>query len=212
VEYLKVGQCSVSQRLNLSTLYGTAQLNKLHVAIQQMSRDPLWYSNPSNTASLPFMFISAKLPGQRFQFSLSGSTCVFEYMGRELFASVWKKVQGLCPQIKATELYVQGTKGVGKSHLLAVLALLLYLLGKRTVYIPDCREACKDPFVYIQSALLCAFADPASASTRAAIRAFRTTEDINDFCHTAVEPFYFIIDQIDALQCDDLNVDEIPKG
>src|ERR1700733_4389204 len=60
---------------------------------------------------------------------------------------------------------------------------------------------------YLQSALLCAFANPSSSHRRDKIRAFKSQEDIYNFCRTQSEPFYFIVDQKNAFEFESANMD-----
>ena len=97
--------------------------------------------------------------------------------------------------------------GYGKSHILAILASLLSRSGNRTVYVPNCRELLGDMLSYLQSVFLCAFADPSSSHTCDKIRAFKSKEDIYDFCRTQSKPFYFIVDQKNDLEIGGANTD-----
>jgi len=127
-------------------------------------------------------------------------------MGRVSFTEVWNKVTKLKVRGGYTRLYIQGTTGYGKSHILAVLAGLLSRFGKRAVYLPDCRELLGDMSFYIQSALLCAFADPSLSDSRDKIRAFKSQDDISNFCR-AQEALYLIVDQKNALETEGANMD-----
>jgi hypothetical protein len=98
--------------------------------------------------------------------------------------------------------------GYGKSHLLAVLAGLLSRSGKRTVYLPDCREFLANKLRYMQTALLCAFADPSSSDERDKIRGLESQEDIIYFCDRQM-PMYFIVDQMNALDRESDNMDTV---
>ena len=196
-----VGGCN-----DLLPLFEIAELESLHMRLQGTNPDPNWYSNPQNINPFPFPFIYHQLPVDRFD--LSGPPeFSFAYMGRESFSAVWSEVNRLKTRGGYTRLYIHGTMGYGKSHILAVLAGLLSRSGKRTVYMPDCRELLGDMVSYLQSALLCAFADPSSSHRRDKIRAFKSQEDIYDFCRTQSEPFYFIVDQKNALEIEGANMD-----
>jgi hypothetical protein len=77
----------------------------------------------------------------------------------------------------------------------------------------DCRQALAEPLSYIQSALLCAFADPESSSIRDEIRSFDSTDDALDFCNGLVNVrLFFIVDQKNALEHEDTNRDTIPNS
>jgi hypothetical protein len=103
---------------------------------------------------------------------------------------------------------MEGSMGYGKSHLLAVLAALLLRSGRRPVYISDCRELLGNTLSYLQSALLCAFADPSLSSIQDEIRACSSLDDLVYFCgDQSVTPLYFIIDQKNALEHEPDNTD-----
>jgi hypothetical protein len=129
-------------------------------------------------------------------------------MGRERFGNLWDKVQSLEIGLRSTQLFLHGNMGCGKSHMLAALACLLFRLGKRPVYLSNCRQMLADPLPYIQSAMLCSFAATSSPDQRNKIRSFRNTEDAIQFCRTLGETrLYFIIDQVNALEQEEPNAD-----
>ena len=72
---------------------------------------------------------------------------------------MWNEVDNLKVQGRFTQLYIQGTIGYSKSHILAVLAGLLSHLGKQLLYLLNCRELLENVLLYMQSALLCTFTD-----------------------------------------------------
>jgi len=176
-----------------------------------MEPDDTWYSNPPNLGHIPFPFLFGQLPVERFHLEIrpeNPHVPLFQYMGRESFATVLKAVNGFQIMVGTTRLYIQGTIGYGKSHLLAALAGLLCRTGKRQVFVPDCSQWLAKPLPYIQSALLCAYADPSSASIRAEIRAFGALADVERFCGERKSgELYFIIDQMNALGQGDPNQD-----
>jgi DNA replication protein DnaC len=60
---------------------------------------------------------------------------------------------------QCSETWLCGTEGFGKSHLIATLVCYLTAKGDRTIYIPDCGACLKNPFRYIQAAMLFAWAN-----------------------------------------------------
>jgi energy-coupling factor transporter ATP-binding protein EcfA2 len=133
-------------------------------------------------------------------------------MGRESFHDLWKLVSAMNADGGNSQIHVYGTMGFGKSHILAALAGLLARKGKRVVYLPDCRQMVVHPLVYIQSALLCTFADPPSSAMRAKIRRLKSNDDLLAFCSSIQTPMYFIVDQMNALEAEELNEDSIPNS
>ncbi|KAF5379728.1 hypothetical protein D9615_005699 [Tricholomella constricta] len=193
-----------SKRVKRGLLLPTeAQISALHTAIQNINENHNWYSNPANLGRLPFLHLYNQLPVDRFDFN---DNLLFTYMGRESFAEVWSNVKSL-KSWQGTRLDIEGTIGYGKSYILAALAAFLSRSGKRPVYIPDCWELLKDDVPYIQSALLSAFSEPSSTSTRDDIRAFESHDDIIQFCGSLPheKSLYFIIDQKNALDREDDN-------
>ena len=132
-------------------------------------------------------------------------------MGREEFRRVHTTVSSLKIGGGGTRLYMQGTMGFGKSHILAALTCLLYRQGKVVVFIPDVRALFLAPLPYMQSALLCTFADPLFKEERKRIRACESLEDISSFYHGIRAFPYLIVDQINAFDLFGLNMDSVAK-
>jgi hypothetical protein len=126
-----------------------ATLNTLITAIRAARDDPNDYKNPAQRLKLPFPYTGE--PHDRFTMTLEGGVSYFEFVGREKFEELHQAVLGL-GQKKNLQLY--GTIGFGKSHLLAALAVLLMLKGRRVVYLPDCKKMLLDPAGYMKKALL----------------------------------------------------------
>lgn len=51
-------------------------------------------------------------------------------------------------------LFLRGTVGYGKSHMLAALVLLLIMEGEGVVYLPDCRAMLGSLVPYVKAAIL----------------------------------------------------------
>jgi chromosomal replication initiation ATPase DnaA len=94
-----------------------------------------------------------------------------------------------------TALWIYGTKGYGKSHLLAALVCYLTTQGKRVVYIPDCRECIKSPVTYVQAAMLFAWTDDKAIQDE--IITLDTQEKIQDFFDDHLDAIFFI-DQVNG--------------
>jgi hypothetical protein len=186
-----------------------ADLKTLHARLQAVNPDVNWYSNPRSKGILPFAFLSDRLPIERFELVDHFPGCDFQYIGRESFDRVWKAVDQLRTTIGRSRIYIHGTMGYGKSHILAALACVLSQRGDRVVYLPDCREMLRGPLPYLQTALLCAFADPSLSSQRADIRAFGSAADLAMFCQKSPGRWYFIVDQMNAFDEEASNGDVI---
>jgi hypothetical protein len=81
------------------------------------------------------------------------------YTGRKKFAEILDKLRDVRESPDRSALWIYGTKGYGKSHLLAALVCYLAAQKEPVVYIPDCRECVKSPVTYVQAAMLFAWAD-----------------------------------------------------
>jgi len=124
-------------------------------------------------------------------------------MGREAFATVWEKWREIAPQIRNRQaIYVYGSSGYGKSHILVALACLLVCGGERVVYIPDCRLMLQQPLAYLQAAFLFAFADPESSAQPEVVLRCETVEDLVTFSRQYKETgrLCFVIDQLNAFE------------
>jgi hypothetical protein len=114
-------------------------------------------SNPAFQIKLPFPFIDPAVP-TRFK-SVSNSEDNWFYMGREKFKELLDGLWRMRGSCNWTSLWIYGTKGYGKSHLLAALVCYLIAQEERIVFIPDYREYAKRPVAYIQAAMLFTWAD-----------------------------------------------------
>lgn len=134
----------------------------------------------------------------------------FTYMGREGFAQVLAEI-GKLRKYGYTRLYVYGTIGYGKSHILAAMTCLLVQQGKRVVYLPDCRAMIADFLKYIKSGFLLAFGD--SESHQLGIQSFGSVDEIKAFCELIVVRdkirLYFIVDQMNAFDTEGTNKDDV---
>lgn len=96
-------------------------------------------------------------------------------------------------------MFMYGTIGWGKSHLLAAMVCLLLRKGRKIVYLPDCKVMLSDPVKYVRSALLLTFASEPEIQRQAA--ELQTAEQIVAFCDRFPHLTY-VIDQFNALEQD----------
>lgn len=78
-------------------------------------------------------------------------------------------------------LYLHGTLGAGKSHVVAALVCYLVRNKHRVVFLADCRPLAKALVRGIKSALYLAFTDKPHVISR--IAKIRVGKDIEDFCN-----------------------------
>jgi len=100
---------------------------------------------------------------------------------------------------KPGEMFIYGTIGWGKSHLLAAMACLLLRKGRKIVFLPDCKMMLHDPVDYFRSALLLTYA--AEPAVQAQVACLGTVEGVISFCKRHHDLTY-IIDQFNALEQD----------
>ncbi|MDO9334039.1 MAG: hypothetical protein Q7T57_05905 [Dehalococcoidales bacterium] len=100
---------------------------------------------------------------------------------------------------KSEVMFLYGTIGWGKSHLLAAMVCLLMRKGRKVVYLPDCKVMLDDPIKYFRSALLLTFASEPDIQQQAA--RLDSAEHIIRFCDQFPDLTY-VIDQFNALEQD----------
>jgi hypothetical protein len=163
----------------------------IHKAIKAMPdkklSDPLTFTNlpcPSPLSMLPQRFESKEIDGINH----------FEYMGRSQFCELQERIKDKKFQDGAESIYLYGTSGSGKSHLLAALVYHLIREGKRVFYIPDCSTLLLDPAETMWNAYHFAYNQSPDLRTTESvetslIRSMRKDRDV-----------YIIVDQVNALE------------
>jgi len=161
--------------------------------IQALSGD-LQYDNPVTHVFLPFPSL-IELPVNRFLWTNKSGVLYFEFMGRTIFGELTTRTEKENFANALEALYVYGTSGSGKSHLIAAFVCQLIRMGLRVLYLPDCY------FMLM---------DPPSAIWKALIFAFHDTNDLDDvdmFNHQSMLNFisgkvdlWIIVDQLNALE------------
>jgi hypothetical protein len=165
----------------------------IHNAIQSLPED-LDLSDPAFLTPLPFPS-PLEVPFQRFEYH-GKDPRYFQYMGRSKFTELYDWTQRDSFLSGFESIYLYGSSGSGKSHILAALACRFIREGKRVVYIPDCRLLLDNFSKYLRLALRCAFYDSPHLKTVDSIRDF---ERLLEFCENHTE-IYFIVDQLNALE------------
>ena len=133
------------------------------------------------------------LPHERFEAKEIDSIEYFEYMGRSRFRGLQECIKDRNFQKGAESIYVYGTSGSGKSHLVAALVYHLVREGRRVFYIPDCSALLLDPAETMWNAYH--FAYDCSPD-------LRTTESVETLINLMREDpdVYVVIDQVNALE------------
>jgi hypothetical protein len=166
----------------------------IHEAIKAMP-DGLDLSNPTTFRRLPFPSLHP-MPFQRFDTKKINGIHQFDYMGRSKFRELQNRAKGKHFLDVSESIYVSGTSGSGKSHLLAAFVCHLIREGKRVFYLPDCSTSLLlDPARAIWTALRFAFYDSAALGTighddvNALINLMSNHRDLD-----------IIVDQVNALE------------
>lgn len=149
------------------------------------------YSNPKKIWNLPYPYPSTP-PSSRFSIDINGN---FDYMGREQFSDVCNKVLSLSKRTY-DRMFVYGTIGFGKSHILAALVCYLLRNGKRVVYLPDCRMMCHNFMEYVQRSLYLSFGDILGEKIVNCSNIVELTRLLKSLGQIEI---YFIIDQLNGL-------------
>jgi hypothetical protein len=162
-------------------------------AVVELSEAALELSKPSTHIKLPFPFVGATVL-TRFKIDPKDGYN-WSYAGRERFEDLVTNFQNVQLYPNRTALWVYGTRGYGKSHLLAALVCYLAAQEKHVVYIPDCREFVKRPVAYFRAAMLFAWAD--NEAIQQEIIKLNSLEEIQTFLDLHGN-IIFVFDQING--------------
>jgi hypothetical protein len=184
----------------LPTLIGalhsfSARILAIHNAIKSIPEN-LDLSNPATFIMLPFPS-PHPAPFKRFETTEEKGIEYFRYMGRSKFTKLNDYTKRSTFVRGKEDLYLYGSSGSGKSHILAAMVCQLIREGKRVVYIPDCRDLIKHPDETIRIALCCAFYD--DSTSLETIESAHDVEGLLDFFGTHGDR-YLIVDQLNALE------------
>jgi len=147
-------------------------------------------SDPEREHALPFPIVYSGTP-TRFEVSED----YWRYVGREIFPTLLRSLRLVQKNPSYKRLWVYGTRGYGKSHLLAALVCYMSALGEHVIYVPDCRSWLDDPAGVFKAALMFAFPDK---TTQDKILTLDTRMKLQNFVH-AQENVLFVIGQMNAI-------------
>jgi Bacterial dnaA protein len=150
-------------------------------------------SDPTFERTLPFPFVGFEAP---VQFKVVEGN--WQYVGRTKFKELLQEFEEVQRSRAYSTVWLYGTQGYGKSHLLAALVCYLTAQDERVVYISDCEALVEDPVGYLRAAMLFAWADDIATQE---IMTLNTLEEIDKFFSFG-EKVIFIIDQMNALEID----------
>ncbi|KIX01152.1 uncharacterized protein Z518_08877 [Rhinocladiella mackenziei CBS 650.93] len=123
------------------------------------------------------------------------------YMGRTMFKNFLHEVKKVRESDVYRRCWLYGTKGFGKSHLLAALVCYFVAQDERVVYLPDCRCLLDKPVSYVKTAMLFAWVD--DFTTQKKIMALNTEDQIWKFFRYK-QNVIFVVDQMNALMSDSI--------
>jgi hypothetical protein len=166
--------------------------NPLPGAVDQLS-------DPTFNRELPFPSVISVVPN-RFKYD-GTAELKWLYIGRTKFKELLEKLKEVRKARSYTTVWLYGTQGYGKSHLLAVLVCYLAAQDERVVYIPDCREWLRNPVRNIRVAMLFAWAD--DITTQKEIMTLNTEVEIEAFFNrqknVSQKNVIVVVDQLNAL-------------
>jgi hypothetical protein len=102
-------------------------------------------SDPQHEHLLPFPIIRMGTP---IRFTVD-KKYRWQYIGREKFTELLSEFRLVQKESKYKRLWIYGTSGYGKSHLLAALVCYLTALGERVIYIRDCGTFIENPVEHL---------------------------------------------------------------
>jgi hypothetical protein len=184
-------------KINGSSDQHSNSVHALPGAVEQLS-------NPIFEHKLPFPFIGS-VPNR---FKVDNKTGIWSYEGRIKFRKLLEELKIARESLSDSTVWLYGTQGYGKSHLLAVLVCYLAAQDERVVYIPDCREWLRNPVRYIKKAMLFAWAD--DITTQEEIKTLVTETDIDTFFERQ-KNVLVISDQLNALTGSDCSSEEMNR-
>jgi hypothetical protein len=170
----------------------------IHTTIKNLSKDTD-LSNPTTFIELPFPTPLA-IPISRFHTKRINGVYHFPYMGRTKFMELKRHVESDIFQRKHQDIYLFGSSGSGKSHILAALVVRLVQEGKKVIYIPDCNGIVRNFERSIRSALYFAFYGDPEACT--AIEYARGVDDLIEIAERYSDK-YLVVDQLNVLESGD---------
>ena len=159
------------------------------------------YSDFTQITNLPFPS-PLPLPSHRFEYKATGGVLYFSYMGRSKFQELRNQTENDSFIRGLESLYLYGSSGSGKSHLLAALVCHLIKKGERVVYIPNCGELLGTVarLGNLRKALRFSFYD--DADSLGEIMSANSIEDLLQFWEYQ-EDIFLVVDQLNALDKED---------
>lgn len=129
-------------------------------------------------------------------------------MGRSQFHELKQRIKNENFLEGSENLYLYGTSGSGKSHLLTALVYHLVRKGKQVLYIPDCYSLLLDPLQTMWDA--CHFAYYYDSPALRTIGQLRNVDELIRFLANNRD-IYIIVDQMNVLEVEEKDICEREK-
>ena len=130
----------------------------LRASIQNFNINQAALADPQKLHHVPFPFPYGTKPEDRFLLDDEGN---FEFMGRVVLPQLVTAIETSITKKETLPINVYGTKGYGKSHIIAAVVVLLMKKkdGLPVLFLPQVRDmASLDAFKYLRAAALLTFA------------------------------------------------------
>lgn len=147
--------------------------------------------NPSTWSTLPFPCISDS-PVDRFTFNDAGD---FNFMGRLVQPTIYAEIKRTS---KTKRVNIYGTKGYGKSHIIAAIVVQMMKENwKPVVFLPHAGDLAATPMSYLQGALALAFVRDADSLDQIA-----RCDSVEQLLHVVkgLPSFVLVVDQMNSLE------------
>ena len=195
-ELLGLAQLAQERRILIREKIRTLDQGSHHESDHPFPNTALQLSNPAFETKFPFLFVGFKVP-ERFQVNPEDVQSNWFYMGREKFTELLDRVKKLRIDSRRSDLTLYGTRGYGKTHLLAAYVCYLAAGDDKIVYIPDCKMLFEAKVSAMRAAMLFAWAD--DVKTQRAIMKLNTQEEIDKFFETHPDVI-FVFDQLNSIE------------
>ncbi|KAF7295459.1 Glycoside hydrolase [Mycena indigotica] len=163
--------------------------DSIHAFFTQLSAttfDMKTLANPANCISVTFPSLL------RTSIEMQGP--VYTHMGVPIVQEILQQMETL--RVSST-LALLATVGAGKSHILALVAGVLFSRGHRVVFIPDGPMIADDKIFWLKLAFALAFADDQQMFHR--LSKFTKLEDFVMLARESRDDVYFLVDGFDQL-------------
>ena len=184
---------------------------QLRDSIKEFNKDQTSLSDPKQLHHVPFPFPFGTKPKDRFLLDKNGN---FEFMGRVVLPQLMNTIEKAIESKETLPINVYGTRGYGKSHIIAAVVVLLMKKkgGLPVLFLPQVRDmADSDPLPYLRAAALLTFASAAASDAQI----MSDIEDSDSLSALTLviskHQFILVADQLNSLEEDSRIADDKKK-